>query len=118
MGPISKNIPDEAILKPEDYNLKFEVNTVKPYNKSILRINAGLSKGFMNDQYLWTPPYDTKGEWQTVVIPFNEIAASYGGNLSVSADGYYTRIWFQGGGDLDCDMCFDNFRIVPKVLKK
>ena len=28
----SKNIPDAAILKPEDYNLKFEVNTLKPYN--------------------------------------------------------------------------------------
>lgn len=117
MGPISKNIPDEAILKPENYNLKFELNTLKPYNNSILRFNIGLSNGFNNDQYQWAPPYDTKGEWQTVVIPFNEIAESYGGSLSVSADGYYTRIWFQGPGDLDCDMCFDNFRIVPKVLK-
>src|SRR5690606_13338694 len=26
MGEISKNIPDEAILKPENYYLKFEVN--------------------------------------------------------------------------------------------
>ena len=118
MGPISKNIPDEAILKPEDYNLKFEVNTIKPYNNNMIKINVGLSNDFNNDQYLWAPPYDTKGEWQTVVIPFNEIAASYGGSLSVSPDGYYTRILFHGGGDLDCDMCFDNFRIVPKVLKK
>mgnify|MGYP003541840989 CR=1 FL=1 len=118
MGPISKNIPDEAILKPEEYNLKFEVNTIKPYNNNMIKINVGLSNDFNNDQYLWAPPYDTKGEWQTVVIPFDEIAASYGGSLSVSADGYYTRILFHGGGDLDCDMCFDNFRIVPKVLKK
>ena len=118
MGSISKNIPDEAILKPEDYNLKFEVNTLKPYNNNMIKINVGLSNDFYNDQYLWAPPYDTKGEWQTVVIPFDEIAASYGGSLSVSADGYYTRILFHGGGDLDCDMCFDNFRIVPKVLKK
>ncbi|HRP56329.1 glycan-binding surface protein [Agriterribacter sp.] len=118
MGDISKNIPDEAILKPEDYNLKFEVNTLKPYNNNMIKINAGLSKDFNNDQYLWAPPYDTKGEWQTVVIPFNEIATSYGESLSVSANGYYTRILFHGGGDLDCDMCFDNFRIVPKVLKK
>src|SRR5690606_39440270 len=30
MGDISKNIPDDAILKPQDYFLKFEVNTLKP----------------------------------------------------------------------------------------
>lgn len=118
MGDISKNIPDEAILKPELYNLKFEVNTLKPYNNNMIKLNAGLSSDFNNNQYLWSPPYDTKGEWQTVVIPFDEMAASYGGTLSVSANGYYSRILFHGGGDLDCDMCFDNFRIVPKVLKK
>ncbi|MFT3702562.1 MAG: glycan-binding surface protein [Agriterribacter sp.] len=118
MGDISKNIPDEAILKPADYNLKFEVNTLKPYNNNMIKINAGLSSDFNNNQYLWAPPYDTKGEWQTVVIPFEEIANSYGSALSVSGSGYYSRILFHGGGDLDCDMCFDNFRIVPKVLKK
>ena len=28
----SKTFLMHAILKPEDYNLKFEVNTLKPYN--------------------------------------------------------------------------------------
>jgi hypothetical protein len=72
----SKNIPDAAILKPEDYNLKFEVNTTKPYTSNMLKINAGLSAED-NDAYLWKPPYDTKGQWQTVVIPFEEVVASY-----------------------------------------
>ena len=117
MGPISKNIPDEAILKPSDYNLKFEVNTVKPYNSNVLKINVGLSKDFNNDNYKWNPPYDTKGQWQTVIIPFEEIAASYGAPLSVSPNGYYARLLFHGGGDLDADISFDNFRVVPKVLK-
>lgn len=117
MGDISKNIPDEAINKPSDYNLKFELNTMKPYNGSVFQINAGLLKE-NNNGYKWNPPYDTKGEWQTVTIPYEEIAASYGIPLVVSPDGYWCRLLFQGPGDLDCDMSFDNFRIVPKIIKK
>ncbi|MDN3655153.1 glycan-binding surface protein [Ferruginibacter paludis] len=118
MGDISKNVPDEAILKPADYNLKFELNTIKPYNGNVLKINVGLSNDFNANEYRWMPPYDTKGEWQTVTIPFEEIVKAYGAPLAVSAKGYYSRVWFHGPGDLDCDMSFDNFRIVPKVIKK
>ncbi len=117
MGPISKNIPDEAILTPSGYNLKFEVNTMKPYNNNVIKLNIGLLKE-NNDAYLWLPPYDTKGQWQTVTIPFEDIAKSYGAPLTVSPSGYWTRILFHGGGDLDCDMSFDNFRVVPKIIKK
>jgi hypothetical protein len=118
MGAISKNIPDEAITKPADYNFKFELCTKKPFNGSWLRINAGLTNDFYNDQYLWKPPYDTKGAWETIVIPYDEIVTSYGKAQTVSTKGYYSRILLQGPGDLDCDMSFDNFRIVPKVIKK
>ncbi|MBC7888999.1 MAG: hypothetical protein H7Z13_14070 [Ferruginibacter sp.] len=117
MGAISKNIPDEAILKPSDYNLKFEVNTMKPYNNNVLKINVGLLRE-NNDAYQWKPPYDTKGLWQTVIIPFDEIANSYGAPLTVSPTGYWTRLLFHGGGDLDADISFDNFRVVPKFIKK
>ena len=87
MGPISKNVPDAAILKPSDYNLKFEVNTVKPYNNNMLKINVGILAED-NDAYLWKPPYDTKGQWQTVVIPFEEVVASYKVKPTVNPDGY------------------------------
>ncbi len=117
MGDISKNIPDEAILKPSDYNLKFELNTMKPYSANMLKINVGL-QAENNDAYLWAPPYDTKGQWQTVTIPFDEIAKSYGAPLTVNPNGYWTRLLFHGPGDLDCDMSFDNFRVVPKIIKK
>ncbi|MEO6723046.1 MAG: glycan-binding surface protein [Ferruginibacter sp.] len=117
MGPISKNIPDEAILKPSDYNLKFEVNTLKPYNHNLIKLNVGL-RSENNNGYIWAPPYDTHGEWQTVIIPFNEIAASYGTQLTVSPTGYWTRLLFHGPEDLDADISFDNFRIVPKIIKK
>lgn len=116
MGPISKNIPDEAILKPVDYNLKFEVNTMKPYNANVLKINVGLLEQD-NDAYQWQPPYDTHGQWQTVTIPFDEIVASYKVKPVVSPDGYWTRLLFHGPGDLDADISFDNFRIVPKLIK-
>jgi len=117
MGPISKNIPDEAILKPENYNLKFEVNTKKPYTSNQIKINVGLLKE-NNDAYKWNPPIDTKGAWQTIVIPFNEVTKSYGAPLSVSPTGYWTRLMMHGPGDLDADISFDNFRVVPKIIKK
>ena len=117
MGPISKNIPDDAILKPENYNLKFEVNTKKPYTSNQIKINVGLLKE-NNDAYKWNPPIDTKGAWQTIVIPFNEVTKSYGAPLSVSPTGYWTRLMMHGPGDLDADISFDNFRVVPKIIKK
>ncbi|CAL1517167.1 glycan-binding surface protein [Chitinophaga sp. MM2321] len=117
MGAISKNIPDEAILKPENFNLKFELNTKKPFNANVIKLCVGVDNDSHGD-YLWNPPYDTKGVWQTVIIPFEEVAAAYNSKLTVSPTGYYARVLFHGGGDLNCDMSFDNFRVVPKVIKK
>lgn len=112
----SKNVPDAAILKPEDYNLKFEVNTMKPYTSNMLKINVALNSED-NNAYQWKPPYDTKGQWQTVVIPFEEVVASYATKPTVNANGYWTRLLFHGPGDLDADISFDNFRVVPKVSR-
>ncbi|MCW3080106.1 glycan-binding surface protein [Segetibacter sp.] len=112
----SKNIPDAAILKPEDYNVKFEINTIKPYNAGIMRLNLALNAED-NDAYQWKPPYDTKGQWQTVTIPFEEIVASYKVKPTVNPKGYWTRLLIQGPGDLDADISLDNFRVVPKVIK-
>jgi hypothetical protein len=112
----SKNIPDEAILTPENYNLKFEVNTLKPYSSNMIKINVGLSAED-NDAYQWKPPFDTQGQWQTVVIPFEEVVASYKVKPSVNPAGYWSRILIHGAGDLDADISLDNFRVVPKVIK-
>lgn len=119
MGDISKNIPDEAILKPEKYNLKFEVNTMKPYNNNMIKFNFGIL-GENNEEYKWVPPYDSKGQWETVVIPFEEVMTKQVGKAGpgvVSPDGYWTRILMHGAGDLDADISFDNFRVVLKELK-
>ncbi len=112
----SKNVPDAAILSPADYNLKFEVNTIKPYNNSIIRINVGTNSED-NNAYQWKPPFDTKGKWQTVIIPFEEVVASYAVKPTVNPNGYWTRLLVQGPGEWDADISFDNFRVVPKVNK-
>ena len=112
----SKNIPDAAILKPEDYYFKFEVNTIKPYNANVVKFNFALASED-NDAYKWNPPYDTKGKWQTVVIPLEEVFATYRVRPTVIAAGYWCRLLLgHAPGDLDADMCFDNLRVVPKVL--
>lgn len=116
MPSYSKNIPDDAILHPEKYNLKFEINTLKPYNKSFIIINAGTS-GQDNGAYKWAPPYDSKGEWNTVVIPYEEVWKSYTVKPTVNPDGYWTMLLIQGPDPLDADICFDSFRIVPKSNK-
>lgn len=117
MGDISKNIPDEAILKPENYYLKFEINTLKPYNNNMIKFNFGLPSE-VNDAYQWAPPFDTGGKWQTVAIPYEVVMQSYkdlGTTPVVNPNGYWTRILIHGPGDLNCDIAFDNFRIVPKI---
>jgi len=107
------NVPDLAILKPSDFNLKFEVNTVKPYNSNRVMFNVGL-KGEDNNAYTWPAPYDTKGKWHTIVIPFEEVYNSYGTKPTINPDGYWSRILIFGPGNLDADICFDNLRVVPK----
>ncbi|HEU5168206.1 MAG TPA: glycan-binding surface protein [Chitinophagaceae bacterium] len=118
-GPISdmpahnKSIPDDAILNPANYNVKFEINTLKPYNKSRVILNVGLTAQD-NDAYIWQPPYDSKGQWNTITIPFQDMVAAYANKPVVSSSGYWTRILIFGGDDFDADIAFDNLRIVPK----
>ena len=110
-------IPDEAILKPELYNLKFELCTMMPYNANGVWINIGNYPFNADLHYNWNPTYNTKGEWQTVTIPFEDVMAVYDSPHVVSPDGTYTtRIVYCGNGSLVCDMSYDNFRVVRKTL--
>jgi hypothetical protein len=109
MGENSKRVPDDAMINPGNYLLKFEVNTQKPYNANGLKINIGEDN--VDGAYIWKPPYDSKGEWETVSIPFSDIVANT--DRSIHPEGYYMRFWFHQPGTLDADLSFDNFRIVP-----
>jgi hypothetical protein len=108
----SKNIPDDAIVNPANYNVKFEINTLKPFNKNRIILNVGTVED--NDAYVWQPPYDSKGLWNTITIPFEEMVAKYKTKPVVNPNGYWSRILIFGGDDLDADICFDNLRVVPK----
>ena len=111
----NKNIPDDAILNPANYNVKFEINTLKPYNKSRIILNVGTVED--GEAYIWQPPYDSKGQWRTITIPYEEMVAKYTVKPVVNPAGYWSRLLIFGGDDFDADIAFDNLRIVPKTTK-
>ena len=116
----SRNLPDDAVINPAKYNLKFEINTLKPYNNNMIKIMIGQVNSpdpdWNAEPYYFRPPFDTKGQWQTVVIPFNEVVANYR-TWGLRPQGYGVKVWFHGPGAVDADVAFDNLRVVLKSLK-
>lgn len=116
----SHNLPDDAVLNPAKYNLKFEINTLKPFNGNRIKIMIGQvnspDPNWDTEPYYWEPPFNTGGKWQTVIIPFNEVVAHYTTNWGVRPQGYGVKVWFHGPGTVDADIAFDNLRVVPKVI--
>ncbi|HET9826463.1 MAG TPA: glycan-binding surface protein [Chitinophagaceae bacterium] len=117
----SHNLPDDAVLNPDKYYLKFEINTFKPYNGNMIKIMIGQVNNpdpdWNAEPYYFKPPFDTKGVWQTVAIPFKEVVANYKTNWGLRPQGYGVKVWFHGPGAVDADVAFDNLRVVPIVFK-
>lgn len=107
-GIAQKNVTywQEVLENPQDYWFKFEVCTLVPLTKRLIR--------FYFEQILidWAPfspslPFKTNGEWQTVTI---DLADMWKGDLPNTS-----MLQIMGNGLAeDTDICFDNFRIVPK----
>jgi len=116
----SHNLPDDAVINPAKYNMKFEINTLKPYNNNMIKIMIGQVNNpdpdWNNEPYFFRPPFDTKGKWQTVVVPFEEVIANYHTNWGLRPQGYGVKVWFHGPGAVDADVAFDNLRVVLKKL--
>ncbi len=114
------NLANDAVLNPAKYVMKFEINTLKPYNNNMIKIVIGQvaspDPDWNTEPYFFRPPFDTKGAWQTVSIPFSEVVAGFKTNWGVNAEGYGVRILFSGSGALDADIAFDNLRVVPIEL--
>lgn len=97
---------DDIKQNPDNYVLKFEVNTLIPLTKR--KINFF----FQQLSYSWEPfikglPFDTKKEWCTISINLSDV---WKGEVPAGSD-------FQVMGNSyaeNTDICFDNFRIVPK----
>ena len=96
----------EVIADQNKYLLKFEVNTIKPLTKRQIRFY------FSQINYDWEPfasglALNTNGEWRTVSIDLGEMWKG-----DIPNDGVLQIMgnsWAE-----DTDICFDNFRIVPK----
>lgn len=121
MAEATKNIPDEAIQRPEDYYLKFEINTLNSLAGGTINIYIGNNMGGErgNLKYAWTPNVNTGGKWETVVIPFdNVIKGATGLPKPVPSDnGYGISFWFSGPAPVKANFGMDNVRVVPRILE-
>jgi hypothetical protein len=113
-------IPDDAILNPEDYSLKFELNTLETLAGAKIQMYVGNAMGSErnNLRYIWEPNLDTADEWQTVSIPFNLIIDA-NPNIAVNPAGYGISFWFwQSTVAVKADFALDNMRVVPNVIEE
>ncbi|UOQ69120.1 glycan-binding surface protein [Hymenobacter volaticus] len=105
-------IPNDVIVNPGNYALKFEVNTLKPFGTNVIKFLIDGNAGSVNT-YQWKPivPFNTRGKWSTMSIKLSDIINT---PLLPSKAQHEFKFLFHGDGALDADISFDNFRIVPK----
>ena len=105
-------LPVDVATNPNNYVLRFEVNTLKPFNANVIKFSIDGDAG-SNNTYLWTPatPFYTRGQWSTKTIP---LSAFINKPADLNKPQHECKFLFHGDGALDADISFDNFRIVPK----
>jgi hypothetical protein len=113
----TKNIPADAFTNPQQYNLKFEINTLKPLTGAEIKMYMG--PGDMGSDrnttfYNWKPNIDTKGEWQTVSIPWEEFWTA-NKKFAYSPAGYGVSFHFSGPLAVSANFGLDNMRVVPNT---
>lgn len=109
-----KNIPADAIANPEDYSLKFELNTLKSLTGAAIHMYIGpnMPDDRGNINYNWQPNIHTNGEWETITIPWEAVHSANAG-FAYNPDGYGISIHFSGPSPVDGDFGLDNMRVVP-----
>ncbi len=115
---LTKVIPEEAFLNPNGFSLKFEINTVKSIAGAVMRLYLGgapdpdFGEARNTIYYEWLANLDTKGEWETVTIPWADVYAA-NQRFPYNSNGYGMYIYFHGPNAATYDFAFDNFRVVP-----
>jgi hypothetical protein len=115
IGQEAGNIPDEAIINPAGFALKFEINTLESLAGASMRLhlgnadNAGLDAARQASFYVWESNLNTEGEWETVTIPFENVYQGF----AASDAGYSMFIYFHGPNALKHNFAMDNMRVVP-----
>lgn len=111
-----KNIPADAFANPEDYNLKFEINTLASLTGATIRLYIGPDmpgeRGSVH--YIWQPNIDTGGEWETIAIPWADVYAA-NNSFAYNPDGYGISFHFSGPSPVNANFGLDNMRVVPKT---
>lgn len=119
IGEEAGNIPDEALINPEGFSLKFEINTLENLTGANMRLhlgnadNGGLDAARQSSYYIWQVNLNTGGEWQTVTIPFADVYKGF----AASAEGYSMFIYFHGPNAVKHNFALDNMRVVPNTTE-
>jgi hypothetical protein len=112
-----KNIPEEAFTRPEEYSLKFELNTLKSLTGAAIHMYIGPDmageRGGTN--YNWQPNINTEGQWETIVIPWEDVYTA-NKQFPYNPDGYGISIHFSGASPVTGDFGLDNMRVVPNTI--
>ncbi len=110
-----KNIPQNAFTDPQNYVLKFELNTLASLSGARIHIYIGptIEPGRQNAKYIWEPNIHTNGIWETVSIPWAEVRAA-NTELTYDPNGYGTSIHFSGPNAVTANFAIDNMRVVPQ----
>lgn len=110
----TSNIPADAFSSPENYSVKFEINTLAPLTGAEIRMYMGPDmpgeRGSIH--YIWKPNVDTNGQWQTVSIPFDEFLEA-NTTLVYDPNGYQVSFHFNGPLAVHANFGLDNIRVVP-----
>jgi hypothetical protein len=106
-------LPADVAVNPNNYVLRFEVNTVKPFNANVIKFAIDGDPGSGVNSYQWKPatPFYTRGQWSTQTVPLSAFITD---KASLDKPLHECKFIFHGDGALDADISFDNFRIVPK----
>ncbi len=118
IGLEAGKIPEGALIDPDAYSLKFEINTLKSLTGAIMRLhlgnanNDGLGAARESKYYEWKVNLDTGGEWETVTIPWADVYKGFS-----YAERYSMFIYFHGPNAVDHNFGLDNMRVVPNTNK-
>lgn len=109
-----KNIPADAFANPQNYSLKFELNTLKSLTGAAIHMYIGPDMaGERGTNYNWQPNIHTEGEWETISIPWADIYAA-NQEFAYNPNGYGVSIHFSGASPVTGDFGLDNMRVVPE----
>lgn len=115
----TKNIPADAFANPQNYEVKFEINTLKPLTGAEIRMYMGsgdMGAERNNTYYIWKPNVDTKGQWQTASIPWEGFWTA-NKKFAYSPAGYGVSFHFNGPLAVSPNFGLDNMRVVPKMAQ-